>query len=98
MRGRSGERASAEAGQAREVGWATAKALLARRGAGERAAGAVAGRAGFGRGPERRRRPVNGENLFFNFYFQEIFKYQFSNIILSKKITSFENVPKIKVA
>jgi len=41
---------------------------------------------------------VKEEKHFFNFKFQEIFKYQFSNIILSKKMTSFENVPKIKVA
>ena len=34
---------------------------------------------------------------FFNLFFQEIFKYQLSNIILSKKMTSFENVPKMKI-
>ena len=38
-----------------------------------------------------------GEKAFFHLYFQEIFKGQLSNIILSKKMTSFENVPKMKV-
>ena len=33
----------------------------------------------------------------FHLYFQEIFKCQLSNIILSKKMTSFKNVPKMKV-
>jgi len=35
--------------------------------------------------------------ILFHLYFQEIFKCQLSNIILSKKMTSFENVPKMKV-
>ena len=43
-----------------------------------------------GGGPRRRK-------ALFHLYFQEIFKCQLSNIILSKKMTSFENVPKIKV-
>ena len=34
----------------------------------------------------------------FHLYFQELFKSQLSNLILSKKMTSFENVPKMKVA
>jgi len=33
----------------------------------------------------------------FNLNFQEIFNTSFSNIILSKKMTSFENGPKMKV-
>ena len=33
----------------------------------------------------------------FHLYFQELFKGQLLNIILSKKMTSFENVPKMKV-
>ena len=37
------------------------------------------------------------KEAFFNLYFQEIFKCQLSNIILSKKMTSFENVPKMKI-
>jgi len=39
-----------------------------------------------------------GEKSFFQIYFQGIFKCHLSNIILSKKMTSFENVPKMKVA
>jgi len=38
-----------------------------------------------------------GEKALFDLYFQGIFKCQLSNIILSKKMTSFENVPKMKV-
>jgi len=41
-------------------------------------------------GPRRRK-------TLFHLYFQGIFKCQLSNIILSKKMTSFENVPKMKV-
>ena len=39
-----------------------------------------------------------GEKALFQIYFQGIFKCHLSNIILSKKMTSFENVPKLKVA
>ena len=78
------------AGQTRELGWAE-------RGARERRAQRQAGPTS-AVGRERRRRPAKGENIFLNFYFKEIFKYQFSNIILSKKMTSFENVPKRKIA
>ena len=58
-------------------------------------AGALLGRlAGLGRkrggGPRRRK-------TLFHLYFQELFKGQLLNIILSKKMTSFENVPKMKV-
>ena len=75
--------------QARRASWA---------GPGRRRdAGWIIGPASTG-GPEVRRRPVKGEKPFFKFYFQGIFKYQFSNTLLSKKMTSFENVPKIKVA
>jgi len=35
--------------------------------------------------------------ILFHLYFQGIFKCHLSNIILSKKMTSFENVPKMKV-
>ena len=86
-------RASAEAGQARRwagLGWRGTWRWHRRL--------AVAGQAGFGRGPETRRRPANEKSPFFHLYFQENFKCQLSNIILSKKMTSFENVPKIKVA
>ena len=38
-----------------------------------------------------------GEKALFPIYFQGIFKCHLSNIILSKKMTSFENVPKMKV-
>ena len=38
-----------------------------------------------------------GENTLFDLYFQGIFKCQLSNIILSKKMASFENVLKMKV-
>jgi len=44
-----------------------------------------------GGGPRRRK-------TLFHLYFQELFKSQLSNLILSKKMTSFENVPKMKVA
>ena len=75
------------------------QAGLARCGAGPRRgarAGALLGRlAGLGRkrggGPRRRK-------TLFHLYFQELFKSQLSNLILSKKMTSFENVPKMKVA
>ena len=80
-------RRGAEAGQARELCWAEAKAQR----------GVERGPASAG-GPEVRRRPVKGEKPFFKFYFQGISKYQFSNTLLSKKMTSFENGPKIKVA
>jgi len=43
-----------------------------------------------GGGPRRRK------NIFSNKIFKE-FKCHLSNIILSKKMTSFENVPKMKV-
>ena len=39
-----------------------------------------------------------GEKVLFQIYFQGIFTCHLSNIILSKKMTSFENVPKMKVA
>jgi len=39
-----------------------------------------------------------GGKSLFHLYFQGIFKCHLSNIILSKKMTSFENVPKMKVA
>ena len=83
-------RASAEAGQARR--WAG----LARR-------AALAREARYCR-PGRLRPWARNEaaaremkEAFFNLYFQEIFKCQLSNIILSKKMTSFENVPKMKI-
>ena len=62
-----------------------------------RAGGRLAGPASAG-GPEARRRPRKIEMEFFSIYFQEIFKCHLSNIILSKKMASFENVPKMKVA
>ena len=66
-------------------------------GSARRAGGRLAGPASAG-GPEARRRPRKIEMEFFSIYFQEIFKCHLSNIILSKKMTSFENVPKMKVA
>ena len=39
-----------------------------------------------------------GGKSLFQIYFQGIFKCHLSNFILSKKMTSFENVPKMKVA
>ena len=91
----AGERRGAArlAGQTRAgMGWAEAKRAALRE------AGAAAGRAGFDRGPRSEAAAREGRKENFKLYFQEIFKYQFSNIILSKKMTSFENVPKIKVA
>ena len=80
--------ARAEAGQTRAgLGWAEAK----------RAALREARWAGFGRGPRNEVAAREGRKEIFKLYFQEIFKYQLSNIILSKKMTSFENVPKMKV-
>ena len=38
-----------------------------------------------------------GGKSLFHLYFQGIFKCHRSNIILSKKMTSFENVPNMKV-
>ena len=68
--------------------------------AGARRAGAARGFTGPASavGRETRRRPRKKEMKIFNLYFQDIFKCQLSNIILSKKMTSFENVPKMKVA
>ena len=71
-------------GPAREVGWRVR-------------AGSLARWAGFGHGPEARQRPVKEEKHFSNKIFKE-FKCHLSNIILGKKMTSFENVPKMKVA
>ena len=80
--------ARAEAGQTRVgLGWAEAK----------RAALREARWAGFDRGPRNEAVAREGRKEIFRLYFQEIFKYQLSNIILSKKMTSFENVPKMKV-
>jgi hypothetical protein len=45
-----------------------------------------------------RRRPVKQEKHFPNFLFSKFFKYQFSNTILSNKITFSKNSPKMKVA
>ena len=79
----------AEAGRAGAArGWAEARWV-----------GTVRGQAGppvrlgrkRGGGPRRRK-------TLFHLYFQELFKSQLSNLILSKKMTSFENVPKMKVA
>ena len=82
-------------------GWRGARrqAGLARRGAGPRrgARGGFAGPA-CGAGPKARRRPAKTEKLFFIYIFKNFFKNQLSNLILSKKMTSFENVPKMKVA
>ena len=60
--------------------------------------GAGAGRAACAAGPKARRRPAKTKKTLFHLYFQELFKSQLSNLILSKKMTSFENVPKMKVA
>ena len=51
-----------------------------------------------GAGPERRRRPRKNRNGIFQLIFKKILKCHHSNIILSKKMTSFENVPKMKIA
>ena len=69
------------------LGWAKAR----------RAAQREACWAGFGCGPRSGAATREIRKAFFKLCFQEIFKHQFSNIILSKKMTSFENVPKMKV-
>ena len=94
-----GERALTLSGAARGNGAAQrgdrpgARAGLGR---GERSAGRRGAWAGFGWRARKEAAARERRKPFFKFYFQEIFKYQFSNIILSKKMTSFENVPKIK--
>ena len=80
----------AEAGQARRgagLGWAER---------GEARAGGWLGRLRSWARSEATAR--EGGKSLFHLYFQGIFKCHLSNIILSKKMTSFENVPKIKVA
>ena len=62
-----------------------------------RVRGMLAGPASAG-GPEARRRPAKEKNHFSKYIFKEIFKCHLSNIILSKKMTSFENELKMKVA
>jgi hypothetical protein len=47
-------------------------------------------------GQKRGGGPLGAKKSFSNFFFQIIFKYQFSNPLLSKKITFSENGPKIK--
>ena len=86
--GRAGERAGA-------LGWA--EALWA--GAGEARGVRVGGWLGRLRSWARSEATARevGKSLF-HLYFQGIFKCHLSNIILSKKMTSFENVPKMKVA
>jgi len=69
-----------------------------RRGGLERRGASLARWAGFGRRARSEAAAREGEKSFFQIYFQEIFKCHLSNIILSKKMTSFENVPKMKVA
>ena len=81
-RGRRSQRAGLGRG---EVGWSGAGASLARW-------------ADFGRRARSEAAAREGEKSFFQIYFQGIFKCHLSNIILSKKMTSFENVPKMKVA
>ena len=67
---------------------------LERRGGGD----LLARWAGFGRRARSEAAAREGEKSFFQIYFQGIFKCHLSNIILSKKMTSFENEPKMKVA
>ena len=79
----------AEAGQARRgagLGWAKR---------GEARAGGWLGRLRSWARSEATAR--EGGKSLFHLYFQGIFKCHLSNIILSKKMTSFENVPKMKV-
>ena len=52
---------------------------------------------GFGRRARSEAAAREGEKVIFQIYFQGISKCPLSNIILSKKMTSFENVPKMKV-
>ena len=87
-RGAARQRACARRQASAALGWAGP-----RRGA--RRCGMLAGPASAvgqkrGGGPRMRK-------TLFHLYFQEIFKHQLSNIILSKKMISFENVPKMKV-
>ena len=93
----AGERRGArEKGRRVELGWAEARWA----GAGGALLQAACWRAGpaSAGGPETRRRPDKEGKTVFQIYFQWIFfKCHLSTIILSKKMTSFENVPKMKV-
>ena len=92
-------RASAgERGRGVGLGWRGGCWAKAKRGSRPARCGARGGFAGpaCGAGPKARRRPAKEKNSF-SFIFQELFKGQLLNIILSKKMTSFENVPKMKV-
>ena len=89
-RGRDARR-GASAGRRAEAGQRGAVLGWAERGE-ARARGMLAGPASVvgrkrGGGPRLRK-------ALFHFYFQELFKCQLSNIILSKEMTSFENGPK----
>ena len=75
-------------------GWRGAGLGRARRGA--RRAGARW--AGFGWQARSEAAAQKIENGIFQLIFKKILNYHLSNIILSKKMTSFENVPKMKVA
>ena len=91
---RRGTEAGRVSRPARRQAWHASWAGLRRR-HGARRRGAWAG---FGWWARREAVARERREPFFKFYFQGIFKYQFSNTLSSKKMTSFENVPKIKDA
>ena len=98
---RSARGRAASRGTAR--GWAEASAARGgvsrpAREVGRRArVGSLARWAGFGRRARSEAAAREGEKSFSKYNFQGIFKCHLSNIILSKKMASFENVPKMKV-
>ena len=73
--------------------WRGAGLGRARRGA----RGGFAGPASAGE-PEARRRPAKGKNPFSKYIFKEFLNAIFQILFLSKKMTSFENEPKMKIA
>jgi len=88
---RAGEEGAARGGR---PGWRGAGLGRARRGA--RRAGARW--AGFGWQARSEAAAQKIENGIFQLIFKKILNCHLSNIILSKEMTSFENVPKMKVA
>ena len=90
-RGAARQRAGARRQASAALGWARP-----RRGEARDAAGCWLGRL---RSWARSEAAAHeGGKSLFHLYFQGIFKCHLSIIILSKKMTSFENVPKMKVA
>ena len=97
---RSWRGAASSRGTTRRAGDGPARGAGLRRDGLARGCGRLAGALGRLRqaGQKRGCSPRRIKILFPIKFFQEIFKCHISNIILSTKMTSFENVPKMKVA